>query len=207
MALLLSPEDRHSNPTDIFAAPVRRVVESADPFARYRQLLPSFSAQDIGNQMSFIDLSIILPDTYLEKVDRSTMAVGLEVRVPFLDNDLVDYAVQLSGMEKNPLGRQKYLLKAALKDVVPDDILRAPKTGFSVPYGRWLKTSMQSLFEDQLSRFARVNPDVLDRARINTLMSRTRTGVQDHSPLLWKILNLVVWANSKGIDFGSRTSQ
>lgn len=207
MALLLSPEDRYSSPTGIFAMPVRRAVESADPFARYRQLLPRFSAQDIGNQMSFIDLSIILPDTYLEKVDRSTMAVGLEVRVPFLDNDLVDYVARLSGMIKNPRGRQKYLLKAALKGVVPDDILRGPKTGFSVPYGRWLKTSMQSLFADHLSRFTRAHPDVLDRARIDTLIARTNAGVQDHSPLLWKILNLVVWANSNGMNFGSSTPE
>src|SRR5690606_10264008 len=107
-----------------------------------------FSDHDIGNQMSLVDLSIVLPDMYLQKVDRSTMAASLEVRVPFLDNDLVDFAVGLSGNIKMPYGKKKWLLKAALRGVVPDDILYGPKMGFNVPYGYWLQTALKPLFFD-----------------------------------------------------------
>ena len=97
--------------------------------------------------MSFVDMSMVLPDTYLEKVDRSTMAASLEVRVPFLDNDLVDYVLRLPGRIKMPFGRKKWLLKRALQGVVPDDILFGPKIGFNVPFGHWLQTSLREQFQ------------------------------------------------------------
>ncbi len=200
MALLLSPEDRRGNPSAVFSPAMRQFLSSTDPFARYRDLFPLFDGHDIGNTMSFLDLSIILPDTYLEKVDRSTMAASLEVRVPFLDHDLVDYVVQLKGTEKMPFGKKKWLLKCALRDIVPDEVLDGPKTGFNVPFGRWLQTSLKPVFFDHLNRFARRQPEVLDVAHIRALFARTNAGVQDHSPLLWKMLNFMVWANGRNIE-------
>jgi asparagine synthase (glutamine-hydrolysing) len=201
MALLLTPEDRNWNPEEVFAAAVGRTVRLSDPFARFRELFPAFSGLDIGNQMSLMDLSIVLPDTYLEKVDRSTMAAGLEVRVPFLDHDLVDYVVRLPGKTKMPLGRKKWLLKAALKGVVPDEVLFGPKQGFNVPFAKWLQTSLKPLFFDHLSTFSRTRPNVLNVDHIRGLYSRTSDGHQDHSPLLWKILNFLVWANVTNVEF------
>jgi asparagine synthase (glutamine-hydrolysing) len=151
--------------------------------------------------MSFLDLSIILPDTYLEKVDRATMAAGLEARVPFLDNDLVDHVTGLGGPAKMPLGRKKWLLKCALRGVVPDDILFGPKTGFNVPFGRWLQSSLRSLFFDHLAKFARTRSDVLNLEYVRTVFDRTSAGRQDRSPLLWKILNFMIWANRTQVEF------
>ena len=97
MALLLTFEDRHAHPEQVFAR------DFAQALSRYRSVRalsrahPAFAGHSIGNQMSLMDLSIVLPDIYLEKVDRSTMAASLEVRVPFLDHDLVDYVVGSSG--------------------------------------------------------------------------------------------------------------
>lgn len=203
MALLLTPEDRNWNPEEVFAAALSRNVCVSDPFARYRELFPAFSGLDIGNQMSLMDMSIVLPDTYLEKVDRSTMAAGLEVRVPFLDNDLVDRVVTLSGGAKMPFGRKKWLLKAALRGIVPDEVLFGPKTGFNVPFANWLQTSLKPLFFDNLATFARARPDVLNVDHIRLLYSRTCEGRQNHSPLLWKVLNFLVWVNFTNVEFTS----
>jgi asparagine synthase (glutamine-hydrolysing) len=176
-------------------------IRRADPLARFRELYPAFKTRDIGNQMSLYDMSIELPDIFLEKVDRSTMAASLEVRVPFLDHDLVDYAVQLSGNDKMPFGRKKWLLKSALKGIVPDEILHGPKTGFGVPFGKWLQTSLRPLFFDHLARFARTHPEMLDTGHIGNLFARTTAGRQDHSSLLWKLLNFLVWANNMNVEF------
>ena len=146
-------------------------------------------------------LTVELPDIFLEKVDRSTMAASLEVRVPFLDHDLVDYSSRLRGNVKMPMGRKKWLLKEALKGVVPDEILHGAKTGFSVPFGQWLQTSLSPLFFDHLSRFTKKHPGILDTGHINALFSRTSEGRQDHSPLAWKVLNFVIWANNSNISF------
>lgn len=204
MALLVSPEDTYSGPAGIFLPPIAELIRQADPLARFRELYPLFKSHDIGNRMSLNDISIELPDIFLEKVDRSTMAASLEVRVPFLDHDLVDYAVQLSGNSKMPFGRKKWLLKTALRGVVPDEILYGPKTGFGVPFGKWLLTSLKPLFFDHLTRFARTQPDVLNIDHIRNLFARTSSGQQDHSSLLWKILNFLVWANNTNIHFSAK---
>jgi asparagine synthase (glutamine-hydrolysing) len=201
MALLLTPEDRKWNSEAVFGPALYSAVRLSDPFARFRELLPSFSDLDVGNQMSLMDMSIVLPDTYLEKVDRSTMAAGLEVRVPFLDNDLVEYVVGLPGNAKMPFGRKKWLLKAALKGIVPDEVLFGPKKGFNVPFAKWLQTSLKPLFFDHLSSFSRNRPEVLNVDHIKQLFARTSEGHQDHSPLLWKILNFLVWSNTTNVVF------
>lgn len=199
MALLLTIEDQQLMPSAIFSPQLRRVIERSDPFARYRECQQAFADHDIGNQMSFVDLMIIVPDTYLEKVDRPTMAASLEVRVPFFDHDLVDYVVQLPGRCKTPFGKKKWLLKSALRGIVPDEILYGPKRGFSVPFGDWLQTSLKPLFFDHLSKFTREQPEVLSVDHIHKLFVRTRNGQQNHSDMLWKILNFVVWANNMKI--------
>lgn len=202
MALLLTPEDRDSSPLNIFSPALsQRIAAAGDPFARYRELQPHFSGQDIGNQMSLVDMSIVLPDTYLEKVDRSTMAASLEVRVPFLDNDLISHVLKLSGSNKMPYGRKKWLLKESLRGIVPDEILYGPKKGFSVPYGYWLQTSLKPLFFDNLAVFARKHSDILNEQHVRNLFERTSSGQQNHSALLWKILNFLVWANGNNINF------
>ena len=139
IALLLTPQDPADGCARRYLRPgVRSVLQKHDPFARHLECQRIFRDHDTGNQVSFVDLLTTLPDTYLEKVDRSTMAASLEVRVPFLDHDLVDFIVQLPGSRKMPGGRKKWLLKSALAGIVPGEILHGPKVGFDVPIEQWL---------------------------------------------------------------------
>jgi asparagine synthase (glutamine-hydrolysing) len=195
MALLLTQEDPSSHPRAVFAPGISEAIGAFDPFARFREVQPWFADQDIGNQMSLTDICIELPDRFLEKVDRSTMAASLEVRVPFLDHDLVDYATALPGGSKMPLGRKKWLLKKALAGVLPGEVLRGPKRGLTVPYGAWLQTSLKAMFFDHLSTFVRSRPGILNAGHIERLFARTGSGQQNHSFMLWKMLNFTVWAN------------
>ncbi len=162
---------------------------------RYRSCQRSVADIDIGNQMSLVDLMIVLPDIFLEKVDRATMAASLEVRVPFLDHELVDYVIRIPGPRKMPWGRKKWLLKQALAGIVPNDILYGPKTGFSVPFGYWLKTSLREFFFDHLATFIRQRPDVLRPDIIHDWYTQFEAGREDHSARLWKILIFMVWCN------------
>ena len=199
MALLLTEEDSGSNPAAVFAPDFRRKIVSADPFVRFRECQRYFKGEDIVNQMLFVDAMIILPDIFLEKVDRSTMAASVEVRVPFLDNDLVDFCMRLSGPQKVSFGQKKWLLKKALKGVVPEDILYGKKTGFGVPYGYWLRGALKPLFFDHLQTFENNHPGVLVRATIQSLYDEHTSRRRDRSFLLWKILNFMIWANHNGV--------
>ncbi|MFQ5608716.1 MAG: asparagine synthase (glutamine-hydrolyzing) [Woeseiaceae bacterium] len=203
MALLLTMENPVHRPSAVFNETIRRQVERFDPFARYRKCQASFSDCDRANQMSFVDLKIVLPDTFLEKVDRATMASGVEVRVPFLDHDLVEFALGIAGTSKVPYGRKKWLLKRALQGVIPAEVLHGPKSGLQVPYSKWLQGPLKSKFFDSLDTFCKTNPDVLDSAHVTKLYDQMWRGEANHSLMLWKILNLVVWAHKYDVKFAA----
>lgn len=107
IGLLLTSESLGGEALSIFTNPLRDRIAASDPMSHYREVRDRFAHFDIGQQMSMVDLSIELPDIYLEKVDRSTMAHGLEIRVPFLDHDLIDFAVRIPGYRKMPYGQKK----------------------------------------------------------------------------------------------------
>ena len=199
MALLLTPNDLHASPAVVFTPHFRKILEKSDPFVCYRKCQQCFADHDIGNQMSLVDLMLKLPDVFLEKVDRATMAASLEVRVPFLDHDLVDYVVRIPGKRKMPWGKKKWLLKKALEGIVPRDILYGPKTGFSVPFGYWLRTSLKSLFFDHLARFDRELPGVVNMTKVRNLYATTQGGEQDRTETLWKLLNFMIWCNNSKV--------
>lgn len=200
MALLLTEEDGRSSPEAVFAPEIRRQIMKADPFARYRRCQNYFSDEDPVSQILFIDAMIILPDIFLEKVDRATMAASVEARVPFLDNELVDFCMRLSGPQKVRFGRKKWLLKKALDGVVPHDVLYGKKTGFGVPYGYWLRDALKPLFFDQMQAFQNKHPGVLDVAAIRALYGEHASRRRDRSFLLWKILNFMIWANHSRVN-------
>ena len=203
MALLLTEEDGYSNPAAIFAPEIRRQIMEADPFARYRECQSYFTGEDLVNQMLLVDAMIILPDIFLEKVDRATMAASVEARVPFLDNDLVDFCMRLPGPQKVRFGQKKWLLKKALERTVPDDVLYGKKTGFGVPYGYWLRGVLKPLFFDQLQLFNKRQPGVLDEITIHALYDEHVSRRRDRSFLLWKLLNFMIWANQTRVCFTS----
>ncbi len=201
MALLLTEEDGHADLTMIFTPEFRREIRKSDPFARYRQCQQYFKEEDAVNQMLFVDSMIILPDIFLEKVDRSTMAASVEARVPFLDNEVVDFCMRLSGPQKVHLGHKKWLLKKALEGVVPNDVLYGKKTGFGVPYGYWLRHALKPFFFDQLETFQNSYPDVMDSVAVQVLYKDHVSRQRDSSFLLWKILNFMIWANCVSVSF------
>lgn len=203
MARLLTPVDPETLPDAVFSTEFRQVLSRSDPFARYRECQRLFSDRDLSNQMLLVDLLIELPDVFLEKVDRATMAASLEVRVPFLDHDLVEYVTMLPGSLKVPFGRKKWLLKKALRGTVPNDILDAPKTGFNVPFCHWLRTSLKSPFFDHLAQFERERPGVLDPHAVRRMFTAMEKGEYDRSNTLWNVLNLMIWSNQAGVTFAA----
>lgn len=205
VALLLTPEDRSRLPSAVFAPAMRRAVERTDPLARHRKCWARYPCEDPVNGTSMIDLKITLPDLYLEKVDRSTMAASLEVRVPFLDHELADFVAGLPGRIKVPGGQPKGLLKAALAGVVPDEVLSGPKVGLNVPIGKWLHGKLKGFFLEHLAQFGKDHSEVLDAGHIGDIFAESARGRGNHTNLLWKVLNFIVWANLSKVRFGAES--
>ena len=201
IGLLLTAEDLGGEALGVFDASFRQRIAASDPMARYREVRARFAHLDAGQQMSMVDLSIQLPDIYLEKVDRSTMAHGLEVRVPFLDHELVDFVARIPGYRKMPWGRKKWLLKKALRGIVPDFVLDGPKTGFNVPFKHWLMGPLRRHFADHLDAFERANPRVIRKDTIDQWFAMTEQSKADFSSRLWKMYNFMIWVNRFKIRF------
>ena len=193
MAYILSQEMFDEDPADYFSKEVKSKLKSVNPFQRYQYFYKNFKHLDSVNRALYTDMNIILPDLYFEKVDRATMANSLEVRVPFLDNELAEYAMSLPSKYKVRGKEKKYLLKKAFDGVVPDKILYGPKKGFGVPFQYWLRTSMKDFMLDTIR-----DSQIYNQA-IEALMQEHIAEEKDNGYILWKLLNFAIWLKKSGI--------
>lgn len=193
IALYMTQEDVAESPTRIFSASAREELRRHDPFAQYRAMYHRFKHLDPVQRMLYIDTNVLLPDTFLEKVDKPTMAHGIEVRVPFLDANLATYAMSLPSKLKVRAGQKKFILRKALRGIVPDDILDGKKVGFGVPYSHWVRKPLADytrsvLFDPQVQSWG-----VFDRPALEKAMDEHVAGTRNNGFLLWKMLNLAIW--------------
>jgi len=201
MARLLTVETVNPAPTRIFSEHVRNSLATYDPFSRYREVEMSLSAFDAVQAMLLTDMQIILPDVFLEKVDKSTMAHGIEVRVPLLENSLVDYMISLPSRVKVRHGKQKWLMREALRGVLPDFVLNAPKQGFGVPFSNWLRGPLKELFEDVVFATNYSTTHLFDLPTVRNLFDQHLRKQRDHGFLLWKTMNLALWQQQYRVSF------
>ncbi|MBL4832208.1 MAG: asparagine synthase (glutamine-hydrolyzing) [Aliivibrio sp.] len=193
MALLLTEEGKDDNPQRIFSNDLLKEKSQSDPFKRFREKNAEFDQYDLLQKMLYTDTQIVLPDIFLEKVDRSTMAASVEVRVPFLDNDLSEYVLGLPSKCKVSRANKKMLLKQALHEIIPHEILYGPKTGFGVPIGYWIKGSLKDLLFDTMSDLRVKKSKILNYEHIEALHRAHSVGERQHGVLLWKALNFSLW--------------
>jgi asparagine synthase (glutamine-hydrolysing) len=197
MALLLTVEEASDPPIRVLNRELQQSASRYDPFRRYREVAAGVSAGDPVQAMLLTDLQIILPDIFLEKVDRSTMAVSTEVRVPMLDADLVEYVASLPARIKVRLGHKKRLLRRALRGIVPDAILDGRKTGFGVPFSDWIRGP---LADTLLELAAGTDPPagrLFDEAALKDAIRQHRSRERDNGFLLWKCLQLALWRQQR----------
>ena len=128
-----------------------------------------------------------LPGDILTKVDRASMAHGLEVRVPLLDHVLVEWAASLPpGFRLNARG-SKYVLRQALRSHLPPAILRRRKMGFSVPLASWLRGSLLGPVKRALAEPAFADAGLFDLEEVARLLQQHQSGRSDHSRTIWAL--------------------
>jgi asparagine synthase (glutamine-hydrolysing) len=130
-----------------------------------------------------------LPELLLMRVDKMSMSVGLEARVPFLDHEIVALAMALPTAVKTRHGELKYILKKAVEKLLPPAILSRPKQGFGVPVKEWFAGKLGETTRATLDRFCR-ETDFFDRAEVDRLLAEGR-GAQT-----WYLLNFAMWWES-----------
>ncbi len=154
-------------------------------------------ARDNFQRLNWFDLKMMLPAEMLTKVDRTSMAHSLEVRVPFLDHRLVELMAPVSAQVKLPGYTRKHVLRRALSRQLPPAILAAPKRGFNVPVREWFRgDAAAALLSRRLSGGGL--DDLVDGQALQSIVDSHRSREADHGVHLWILLQLAAWSERMG---------
>jgi len=159
----------------------------------YQQIRERQPAADFLQQMSYIELCNRLPELLLMRVDKFCMAHSIEARAPFLDHQLVSYALSLPKSSKIQGKTTKHVLKRAVAGIIPDEIINRPKQGFRVPLPEWLRGPLSGWAEERLFSSAARRLDFFDFDHIRHLWKAHISGLHDNSFDLWCLINLFSW--------------
>jgi asparagine synthase (glutamine-hydrolysing) len=175
----------------------RRLLASPDDWARhdFDEIWGTTAGAKTLDRLLAVNMQTYLVDDLLVKMDRTSMAHGLEVRAPFLDTELVEFAALLRpGLKARGLSLKR-VLKHAVADLLPADILSRPKRGFGVPLNRWFRADLQSYTYSMLGDGARLRGHVRGDA-LDAMLAEHRSGRAHHGHALWTLLTLEVFLRS-----------
>ena len=136
--------------------------------------------------MTYLDLNSRLPDLLLMRIDKMSMGVSLEGRVPFLDHQFVEFAMNISTKMKIKGGDTKHILKESIRGVIPDEIIDRKKQGFSAPIQEWLSGEFGEVVEREVRYFCE-KTDLMNWEQVKVIINKRN---QLYS---WQLLNLALW--------------
>jgi asparagine synthase (glutamine-hydrolysing) len=165
---------------------------AADP-AVFSRLAAEAGAPDYVSALQHIDIATYLPDDILAKVDRTSMAVSLESRVPLLDHRLMEFVATIPSGLKLREGTGKYLLKRAMANDLPPEILTRKKMGFGMPLGAWIRRELRDMTRDVLLGPRARQRGIFRASEVEALMATHEAGRRDCSARLWSLICFELW--------------
>jgi asparagine synthase (glutamine-hydrolysing) len=177
----------------LYGPALRSLFADADPRA---PLLEAFGAADsdaVLDQMLHADVTTRLPEHLLLLVDRMTMAHSMEGRLPLVDHRVAEFAARLPAAMKLRGRTLKYLLRTVARRHLPTGITQAPKQGFMVPIGRWLREELREGARQFLLESRLVEAGLFRADGVRALLDEHQSGRVDHHHRLWMLINVEVW--------------
>jgi asparagine synthase (glutamine-hydrolysing) len=163
-----------------------------DPYVEVRRFMRETDAPTLLGRLLYADTKTYLHEL-LMKQDQMSMAASIESRVPFLDHHLVEFTARLPERLKLRGWTTKYVLRRAMRGVLPEQILTRPKMGFPVPVGEWFRGAYRSIVEEYVLSQRAAARDIFDRAEVERLVAEHMARAANHTERLWSLVNFEMW--------------
>ena len=176
-------------------------LKSLKGFTPFEVVEPYYHGSDANDALGrsqFADVNVYMTDDVLVKVDRMSMAHGLEVRAPLLDYRILEFGASLPTKLKVSSRQGKLLLRELAARRLPSEIRKLPKQGFSIPIARWIRQDLKEFAHDMLFSDSHLIQNTLDSHSLRKIWSEHQSGNRDHSVFLWGVIMLGLWDRSYG---------
>ena len=181
----------------LYSLEFRSAIKNSNPASEMLKFLKDLPANTSKlDRMLALEQQFFLPDHNLIYTDRMSMAVGVEVRVPFLDKELVEFAYNIPDQFKQKGREGKWILKKALEGYLPRDVIYRPKTGFGAPIRRWMRNELRQLLGDTLSFECLRSRGLFDPTAVWKLIADNDKGKIDASYTLFSLLCIEIWCKN-----------
>lgn len=182
----------------LLAPEVYETIKGKDIFENIKHYLKGNSNQSLENRLIYLYLKNLLQEDILNKVDRASMAVALEVRAPFLDHKLVEFINSLPPQYKLKGFTTKYLFKKLMLGKIPKEIVFRPKKGFGAPIAFWIKKELKDFTLDLLNTAKIKREGIFNPVFTNQLLKDHFSGKKDHRKLIWTLMVFEMWQERWG---------
>ena len=183
--------------TDLYTAAVQDQLCASDPLVQHHSRFDAVPDADFLNQMLYLDTKIFMVSLNLNYNDKMSMASSVEVRVPFLDRELAEFAawnippgLKLKGFLQPST---KHIFRRAMRNVLPAEVLRQPKAGFAAPVDYWLANDLREMVDDLLSETNIRKRGLFRPEAVRRFVDQHRSGAEDWSMQIWQFLTLENW--------------
>ncbi|MBX3298141.1 MAG: asparagine synthase (glutamine-hydrolyzing) [Acidobacteria bacterium] len=176
---------------EIFSRDTQSRIGELDPFVLQNGWLKKTDADDLLDRLLYVDTKTYLHEL-LMKQDQMSMAASIESRVPFLDHRLAGFAARLPRRMKLRGSTTKWILREAMKGILPAEILDRPKMGFPVPVGNWFRGAYKHIVDEYVLSERALARGVFDESAVRSLVARHNAG-ENHDERIWSLVNFEIW--------------
>jgi asparagine synthase (glutamine-hydrolysing) len=175
----------------LFSNETKEQISETNPYISQNRWLAETDAQDTLDKLLYADTKTYLHEL-LMKQDQMSMAASIESRVPFLDHKLIEFTAKLPERMKLRGKTTKWILREAMKGVLPDEILNRSKMGFPVPIGNWFRNEFRGVVEEYVLSERAIERGFFNRDFVRDLVNRHNAG-ENHDERIWLLVNFEIW--------------
>ncbi len=177
----------------LYAENLRGEMTGFDAYKYHKKYFENCRNASPLNRLLYVDFKTFMPALNLDTTDKTSMAANLEVRVPFLNHEIVSLSERIPAELKIKGIRRKYILKKAAESLLPKEIIWRKKAGFGAPIRSWLRTSLKPMIEDLLSEETIKRRGLFDADEVRKIIELNQSGKEDFNLQVFQLLNFEIW--------------